>query len=117
VYALECFLDRLVHSGFAEKFVLKGGVLLAALEARRPARCRGLRLGGGRGKGTTLEGATPASFVVHREQHPRTPDLLDKLAGVRQNTDPAVTSRRTQCRGTTRGSHVDWRSEIAEPRQ
>lgn len=38
LYALECFLDRLVHSEFAEKFVLKGGVLLAALEARRPTR-------------------------------------------------------------------------------
>ena len=38
LYAFECFLDRLVHSEFAEKFVLKGGVLLAALEARRPTR-------------------------------------------------------------------------------
>lgn len=38
LYGLECFLDRLVHSEFAEKFVLKGGVLLAALEARRPTR-------------------------------------------------------------------------------
>src|ERR1700721_1240549 len=38
LYALECFLDRLVHSEFAEKFVLKGGVLLAALDARRPTR-------------------------------------------------------------------------------
>lgn len=38
LYALECFLDRLVHSSFAENFVLKGGVLLAALEARRPTR-------------------------------------------------------------------------------
>lgn len=38
LYALECFLDRLVHSEFAENFVLKGGVLLAALHARRPTR-------------------------------------------------------------------------------
>jgi predicted nucleotidyltransferase component of viral defense system len=38
LYALECFLDRLVHSAFAERLVLKGGVLLAALEARRPTR-------------------------------------------------------------------------------
>jgi predicted nucleotidyltransferase component of viral defense system len=38
LYALECFLDRLVHSDFAENFVLKGGVLLAALQARRPTR-------------------------------------------------------------------------------
>lgn len=38
LYALECFLDRLGHSQFAENFVLKGGVLLAALEARRPTR-------------------------------------------------------------------------------
>jgi hypothetical protein len=36
--ALECFLDRLVHSKFADTFVLKGGVLLAALDARRPTR-------------------------------------------------------------------------------
>jgi predicted nucleotidyltransferase component of viral defense system len=38
LYALECFLDRLAHSDFAENFVLKGGVLLAALDARRPTR-------------------------------------------------------------------------------
>jgi hypothetical protein len=42
LYALECFLDRLVHSEFAEKFVLEAGVLLAPLEAlvnRRKPRC------------------------------------------------------------------------------
>lgn len=38
LYALECFLDRLMRSEFAENFVLKGGVLLAALGARRPTR-------------------------------------------------------------------------------
>jgi predicted nucleotidyltransferase component of viral defense system len=38
LYALECFLDRLGHSAHAERFVLKGGVLLAALDARRPTR-------------------------------------------------------------------------------
>lgn len=38
LYALECFLDRLVHSRFADSFVLKGGMLLAALGARRPTR-------------------------------------------------------------------------------
>jgi predicted nucleotidyltransferase component of viral defense system len=38
LYALECFLDRLIHSKFAGNFILKGGVLLAALDARRPTR-------------------------------------------------------------------------------
>lgn len=38
LYALECFLDRLARSSYTENFVLKGGVLLAALEARRPTR-------------------------------------------------------------------------------
>jgi hypothetical protein len=38
LYALECFLDRLVHSKFADTFILKGGVLLAALDARRTTR-------------------------------------------------------------------------------
>lgn len=38
LYALECFLDRLARSRFAENFVLKGGTLLAALGARRPTR-------------------------------------------------------------------------------
>ena len=38
LYALECFLDRLTRSAFAKNFVLKGGVLLAALNARRPTR-------------------------------------------------------------------------------
>lgn len=38
LYALECFLDRLGNSAFAEHFILKGGVLLAALDARRPTR-------------------------------------------------------------------------------
>jgi predicted nucleotidyltransferase component of viral defense system len=38
LYALECFLDRLIHSKFADNFILKGGVLLEALDARRPTR-------------------------------------------------------------------------------
>jgi hypothetical protein len=36
LYALEGFLDRLTKSQYAENFVLKGGVLLATLDARRP---------------------------------------------------------------------------------
>lgn len=38
LYALEGFLDRLARSAHADQFVLKGGVLLAALDARRPTR-------------------------------------------------------------------------------
>lgn len=38
LYALEGFLDRLGSSTHAEHFVLKGGVLLAAYDARRPTR-------------------------------------------------------------------------------
>jgi hypothetical protein len=38
IYALEGFLDRLVRSVHADHFVLKGGVLPAALDARRPTR-------------------------------------------------------------------------------
>jgi hypothetical protein len=38
LYALEGFLDRLSRSAFAGQFVLKGGVLLAAFDARRPTR-------------------------------------------------------------------------------
>jgi predicted nucleotidyltransferase component of viral defense system len=38
LYALECFLDRLTKSAHAKNLVLKGGVLLAALDARRPTR-------------------------------------------------------------------------------
>jgi len=38
LYALEGFLDLLARSAHADRFVLKGGVLLAALDARRPAR-------------------------------------------------------------------------------
>ncbi len=38
LYALECFLDRVGRSEFAKNLVLKGGVLLAALDARRPTR-------------------------------------------------------------------------------
>jgi hypothetical protein len=38
LYALECFLERLTLSAFAESLVLKGWVLLAALDARRPTR-------------------------------------------------------------------------------
>ena len=38
LYALEGFLDRLGGSPHAEHFVLKGGVLLAAYDARRPTR-------------------------------------------------------------------------------
>lgn len=38
LYALEGFLDRLSGSRFRETFVLKGGVLLAAFDTRRPTR-------------------------------------------------------------------------------
>jgi hypothetical protein len=38
LYALEGFLARLVASSHADKFVLKGGVLLAAYDSRRPTR-------------------------------------------------------------------------------
>jgi hypothetical protein len=36
LYALEGFLARLAKSPYADKLVLKGGVLLAAYHARRP---------------------------------------------------------------------------------
>lgn len=38
LYALEGFLDRLAQSPHADRLVLKGGVLLAAYDARRPTR-------------------------------------------------------------------------------
>lgn len=38
LYALEGFLARLAASPVADRFVLKGGVLLAAFDARRPTR-------------------------------------------------------------------------------
>jgi hypothetical protein len=38
LYALEGFLDRLASSAYADKLVLKGGVLLAAYGTRRPTR-------------------------------------------------------------------------------
>ncbi|MFY1703379.1 nucleotidyl transferase AbiEii/AbiGii toxin family protein [Micromonospora sp. WMMA1923] len=38
IYALEGFLARLAQSPYADKLVLKGGVLLAAYAARRPTR-------------------------------------------------------------------------------
>ena len=38
LYALEGFLTRLVVSPYADTFVLKGGVLLAAYDIRRPTR-------------------------------------------------------------------------------
>jgi hypothetical protein len=38
LYVLEAFLDRLTSSRFTEQFVLKGGVLLAAFDERRPTR-------------------------------------------------------------------------------
>jgi predicted nucleotidyltransferase component of viral defense system len=38
LYVLEAFLARLTRSRFAERLVLKGGVLLAAYDERRPTR-------------------------------------------------------------------------------
>lgn len=38
LYALEGFIDRLTRSGHAERFVLKGALLLAAFDSRRPTR-------------------------------------------------------------------------------
>ena len=38
LYILECFLARLAATWFGDRFVLKGGVLLAAFGERRPTR-------------------------------------------------------------------------------
>jgi hypothetical protein len=38
LYALEGFLERLAASSHAPRVVLKGGVLLAAYDSRRPTR-------------------------------------------------------------------------------
>jgi hypothetical protein len=38
LHALECYLDRITTSEVAENLVLKGGVLLAAYDLRRPTR-------------------------------------------------------------------------------
>lgn len=38
IYALEGFLARLAVSRYADQLVLKGGVLLAAYDTRRPTR-------------------------------------------------------------------------------
>ncbi|MGH3449090.1 MAG: nucleotidyl transferase AbiEii/AbiGii toxin family protein [Nocardioidaceae bacterium] len=38
LYALEGFLARLAASSYADRFVVKGGVLLSAYDARRPTR-------------------------------------------------------------------------------
>ncbi len=38
LYVLEAFLARLASSRFTERLVLKGGVLLAAFDERRPTR-------------------------------------------------------------------------------
>lgn len=38
LYALEGFLDRLTRSPYTDRLVLKGGVLLAAFDTRRPTR-------------------------------------------------------------------------------
>lgn len=46
LYALECFLARLASSSYADDFVLKGGVLLAAFASRRPTRDIDFRAGG-----------------------------------------------------------------------
>ena len=43
MYALEGFLARLAISSYAGQLILKGGVLLAAYEARRPTRDAGLQ--------------------------------------------------------------------------
>lgn len=37
-HTLESFLDRLTRTAHAERFVLKGGILLAAYGVRRPTR-------------------------------------------------------------------------------
>lgn len=38
LYVLEAFLSRLAASALRDRFVLKGGVLLAAFDERRPTR-------------------------------------------------------------------------------
>ena len=57
LYALEGFLERLANSPHASRWVLKGGVLLAAYDVRRPTRDIDLQ-------GRRISGA--ASAVLHQ---------------------------------------------------
>lgn len=61
LFALEGFLDRLSRSPHRDRFVLKGGVLLAALDERRPTRdidLAGLRVD------NTIENVTDAIVEI-----------------------------------------------------
>jgi len=60
LYALEGFLARLATSPHADKFVLKGGVLLAAYDARRPTRDVDLQ-------GNAITGETEHVLILVRE--------------------------------------------------
>ena len=64
LYVLEGFLARLAQTPFAEQFVLKGGMLLAALGERRPTRDIDLQASAtGADTGTVLD--TDVDSPVH----------------------------------------------------
>ncbi len=67
IYALEGFLTRLVASPYADRFVLKGGVLLAAYDSRRPTRDIDLRGQGISSDSDQVLGIMQAIARVHIE--------------------------------------------------
>ena len=90
LYALEGFLERLANSPHASRWVLKGGVLLAAYNVRRPTRDIDLQ-------GRRISGA--ASAVLARLSSCRPPRL--------QNTSVAGGAGRPdlRCRCGDGGDH------------
>ena len=80
-YALEGFLERLSRSRHRDRFVLKGGVLLAAFDERRPTRdvdLAGLQLD------NAIETVTAVSYT-HLRAHETVLDLVCRLLLEKKN--------------------------------
>ena len=92
LYALECFLDRVAHSAYADRFVLKGGVLLAALEARRPTRDIDFAA-------RALENSAPTHSICHqpRSRRPKAWSPRHELADVFDRKGLSIPDRPQVC--------------------
>jgi hypothetical protein len=93
LYALEGFLARLAVSPYADQLVLKGGVLLAAYDTRRPTRdvdLQGQRMSNKSDDVLTAQDVLrghPRFHIVKDQRHP----VAEHLGG-----SPHVFSRPTQ---------------------
>ncbi|MDB4988039.1 MAG: abortive infection protein AbiGII [Myxococcaceae bacterium] len=110
--ALEAFVDRLASSPRAEQLVLKGGVLLAAYDARRPTKDVDLAAHGLSNEPAAMAAVIESVLAVQREDgwtfgRTNAETIRDEAEVSRRAGSRAVLARQRRTGVSCRCEHVD----------